>query len=70
VLREAADYVSMTPEQRLQLVDLLCQDAERLLMARADRDKALAYRDPLPSSSIALLARLRSAQRAARRACG
>ncbi|HEX5656017.1 MAG TPA: hypothetical protein VFX59_02435 [Polyangiales bacterium] len=64
--REAADYIHLTPSQRAVLVDVLCCDAQRLLAARPDRERALAYRDPLPASSVQLLARLRAEWRAKR----
>jgi hypothetical protein len=63
VAREAADYVAMTPAERLHLVDLLCRDAERLLEGRSDRERVLAYRDPLSDETKVLLTRLRTAYR-------
>lgn len=66
VAREAADYVAMTPSERLRLLDLLCRDAERLLEGRADRERVVGYRDPLSQDTRALLARLRAEYRAAR----
>jgi hypothetical protein len=45
------------------MVDLLCRDAETLLRARADAERALTYRDLLPEDSKRLLAKLRTVQR-------
>jgi hypothetical protein len=61
---EAADYVDMTPAERLALVDLLCRDAQLMLSIRADAERVRAYRDPLPESSEELLRELRALQRA------
>lgn len=43
-----------------------CRAAARQLMHRPDRAHLLDYRDPLPTSSIELMARLRAAYRAKR----
>jgi hypothetical protein len=66
VAREAADYIAMTPAERLRLLDLLCRDAERLLEGRADRETVVAYRDPVSEDTRVLLARLRAGYKAAR----
>jgi hypothetical protein len=66
LIREAADYVGLTPSQRAAIVDVLCRDAQRLLRARVDRERVLDFRDPLPDGSVKLFARLRAQQRTAR----
>jgi hypothetical protein len=63
VRREAEPYVNMTPEERLIDLRAACRAAARILRSRADADVALAYVDPLPASSEALLARLRDEAR-------
>lgn len=60
VLREAAPYREMTPEQRLKLMSTLCDEAMKQLNAREDRDAVLRFREPLPQSSVEALARLRA----------
>ncbi len=57
---EAAYYRSLTPEQHAELLAAACRAAADLLRSRPDAERAAAYVDPLPASSIALLARLRA----------
>jgi hypothetical protein len=59
VLDEAAEYVSLSAEQRVELLRKVLQAGARQLASRADRAALLEFRDPLPKSSIELLARLR-----------
>jgi len=68
--REAADYIDKTHSERAEMVDILCRDAALLLQMRSadECERALLYRDPLPASSVAVLARLRDAYRKAKRA--
>ena len=61
VAREAAPYRGLTPAQRAQAVASACRAAARQLATRPDRQRLIEYRDPLPSSSAALLRRLRAA---------
>lgn len=63
---EARRLRDMTPVQRLELLRALCRDAARLLRAMPDdrRKRALEFRDPVPESTRAALARLRAAHRA------
>lgn len=49
----------MTPEERLSLVALACEDAVRILAMRDDAQRALDHEDPLPESTRRALARLR-----------
>ena len=59
VRREAARYRAMTPEDRLELVFSACEDAITILAMQEDPQRALDWVDPLPPSSVAVLARLR-----------
>ena len=63
VRREATRYIDMPDEQRLGHLAAACRAAARLLALRADRQRALAHRDPLPESTILALARLRARAR-------
>ncbi len=56
----------MSVEERMRLVRALCRDARRLLMLLPEdvRERALAYREPLPESTQAALRRLRAEARA------
>jgi hypothetical protein len=58
VLDEAAPYVDMTDEQRFEILRSVCRVGARQLADHADRDRVLAWRDPLPRSSVELLRRL------------
>ncbi len=66
VAREAAPYRDLSVEEHWRATAAACRAAARQLAARPDRSRLLAYRDPLPASSVALLARLRDAARTAR----
>jgi hypothetical protein len=66
VRREAARYRGMTAEEKLELVASACRTAMVLLEASPNRERALAYSDPLPASSVAALRRLMKARREAR----
>jgi hypothetical protein len=63
VAREAEPYRALTSEERARATAAACRAAARQLAHRADRERMLAYRDPLPESSVALLRRLRAAAR-------
>ena len=56
---EVAWARSLTPEQRLDVVAALCRDAIQLLEMNPKRDLLLQFRDPVPASTTAALARLR-----------
>ena len=59
IRREASRYRGLSVEERAQLTAMACRSAARQLRARPDREQLLAYRDPLPESSVRALARLR-----------
>ncbi len=59
------DARAMTPEERLHCVALACRAAIDLLAFNVHRERILASQDPLPASSVLLLARLRERERVA-----
>lgn len=59
VLREVAPYRAMTPRERLELLRAACASALPLLALNKNRERVLAWRDPLPASTQRALARLR-----------
>jgi hypothetical protein len=59
--REAAPYRGMSAEERWRATAAACRSAARQLAQRADRERILEYRDPLPESTIRILRRLRRA---------
>jgi len=59
VRREAAPYRGMDLEQRATHLAMAVRAGARLLASRADRDRVLRMRDPLPRSTVAALTRLR-----------
>ena len=63
VEREAAPYRGMTPSERARVLRAACRAASRQLAGRTDRERLLAYRDPLPESSVQGLKRLRARYR-------
>jgi hypothetical protein len=63
VEREAAPYRGLTPEQRWRATAAACRSAARQLAQRADRQRLVDYRDPLPASTVVVLRRLRAAHR-------
>jgi len=60
VRHEAEPYLGLTPQQRAALTAMACRAAARQLLARPDHERLLAYRDPLPESTVQLLTRLRA----------
>ena len=60
--QETAFARALTPEQRLAVVALVCRAAAQTLALNAKRELLLAYRDPLPASTLAALRRLLQAQ--------
>jgi len=60
VERKVAPYRDMTPARRLEIVASACRDAASLLAQNPLRERVLALSDPLPASSQAALARLRT----------
>lgn len=65
---EAEPYRHLSDEERSARLQAACRTAMRLLEGREDREAILARRDPLPASSVRILARLR--EEAARRGKG
>lgn len=65
VEQEAAPYRGLTFAERGRLTAMACRAAARQLAARSDRERLLAYRDPLPESTQRTLARLRARYRLA-----
>lgn len=61
---EAAECRRLTPDQRGERLVQCCKLAMAILRGREDADRVLAHRDPLPDSSLQLLARLRATYRA------
>lgn len=60
VREECAPYVGMAPEQRMRILAGLLRDAERILAARSDSQRAREWVDALPESTVRALARLRA----------
>jgi len=61
VAREAEPYRRATPADRARDMAMACRAAARQLASRADRQRILDHRDPLPDSTITALRRLRAA---------
>lgn len=57
---EVAWARGLTPEERLRVVALLCRDSLTLLNMNPQRQRILDSSDPLPASTLAALARLRT----------
>jgi len=60
VAQEAAPYRNLTTEERWRATAAACRAAAKQLALRPDRERLLAYRDPLPQSTIDALRRLRA----------
>lgn len=56
---EVAWARSLSPEERLIIVAMLCRDAVTLLQMNSKRERVLELRDPVPQSTRVALARLR-----------
>lgn len=63
---ELESYRNLTHADRARMLAAACRAAARLLRSRPDARRATDFADPLPESSILILARLR-ASAAARR---
>jgi hypothetical protein len=63
VRREVAEYRDMSPGDRAQGLMATCRTAAALLAARSDAADVLAFRDPVPESTLRALARLRTSAR-------
>ena len=66
IRREVERYRSLTDEERAAQPVAASRAAARLLAASEDRERALAWRDPLPEDSREKLAALRARYRARR----
>lgn len=64
VEREAAPYRGLSPEERFRSTAAACRSAARQLRSRPDRERLLAYQDPLSDESVATFRKLREAYRA------
>jgi len=62
-LRKAAQWRDATPEERDQASWAACRAAAKMLAERPDRDRILAYEDPLPEASRSVLERLKREHR-------
>jgi hypothetical protein len=60
VLREVADVVAQTPQERLRTLRRACESGARLLALNRHPQRVLDWVDPLPRSSTLALARLRA----------
>ena len=58
--REVEPYRALTPDQRARLLMAACRAGAELLRSRPDAERAAAFADPLPESTVRALARLRS----------
>lgn len=67
VWREVERYRKMTPSERAELLFAVCRDAETLARVGGREEFCHRWQDPLPESSVQLLARLREAYRAKQR---
>jgi hypothetical protein len=63
VREEVAPYVGATYAERLAATRACCRAAIRTLAFHFDPERALAYSDPLPPSTVAALERLRQGRR-------
>lgn len=59
VVAEAAAYVPMTMAERWEATRRCCASASTMLRFNRDPAAVLAYRDPLPASTVLALRRLR-----------
>lgn len=63
VRREVEFYRTMTVSERAQHMAAACRGAARMLASRADRERVLAWVDPLPERTKEALKRLRAQAR-------
>ena len=61
VREEVAPYVDASAADRLEATRACCRAALGVLRYHFDPERALAYVDPLPESTLVALARLRAA---------
>ncbi|MCC6640364.1 MAG: hypothetical protein IT386_04260 [Deltaproteobacteria bacterium] len=57
---DAEFYRGLSPAERGRLLAAACRAGARMLRSRVDAERAAAFIDPLPESSIRALARLRA----------
>jgi hypothetical protein len=62
VREEVAPYVDLRIEERWRATRRCCRAAAAILRFNRDPERALAYRDPLPESTLRQLARLQAAR--------
>jgi hypothetical protein len=60
VRREAGPYRHLSDEERFERLAQACRGLVEILSFRDDAEQVMAWQDPLPASSLAHLARLRS----------
>ena len=70
VWREVERYRKMTPSERAELLFAVCRDAETLAKVGGREEFCHQWRDPLPESSVRLMARLRAEYRAKQQSPG
>lgn len=66
VREDVAPYLGLDLAERARILAAVCLGAAQTLRARDDRERVIAYRDPLPASTVAALARLRAEARRGR----
>ena len=63
---DVAPYRNLSPTERGRIIAMLCRASWKILRARPDLDRVLAWRDPLPDDSRRILQRLRKRYRRGR----
>lgn len=61
IREEAAEWAGLTPAQRWRLATLCARDVMWAARASGAPERVLDHTDPLPESTVAVLARLRRA---------
>ena len=67
LMGEVEPYRNLALVERARLLAAACRAGAELLRSRPDAARAAAFRDPLPESSVRVLARLRARAAARRR---
>jgi hypothetical protein len=62
VREEVAPYVDLRIEERWRATERCCRAAAAILRFNRNPERALAYRDPLPESTLRQLARLQASR--------
>jgi hypothetical protein len=60
LMGEVEPYRCLTLADRARLLAAACRAGAELLRSRPDAERAAAFRDPLPESTVRALARLRA----------